>query len=78
VRLARLAAANVVQTTTVEAATNAATDAAPHPASTNAQSANATKDPIATTSARHQSPERVRIYHARKATRRSPTGAGAL
>jgi hypothetical protein len=42
---------NNVQTTTAAAATNAATAGAPNPASTNAQAANATKDPTANTSA---------------------------
>jgi hypothetical protein len=77
-RLAWLAAANAVQTTTAEAATNAATAGAPNPALTNAQAANQTKDPTAYTSSRRRSPGRLRIYHDRKATRRRPSGDGAL
>jgi histone H3 len=77
-RLAWLAAANAVQTTTAAAATNTSTDGAPNPASTNAQTENATQDPTTNTSARRWSPNRLRIYHARKAPKRRPSGAGAL
>jgi hypothetical protein len=72
VRLDRLTAVNAVQATTAEAATNVATADAPNPTSTNAQAENATTYPVSTTSARHQSPGRLRIYHARKATTRIP------
>jgi histone H3 len=78
VRLSRLAAANAVQTTTAAAAANTAAAGAPNPASTNAQAANATKYPTSNTSTRQRSPDRLRIYHARKAPKRRPSGAGAL
>jgi histone H3/H4 len=77
-RLDWLAASNAVQTTTAAAATNAATSRVPNPASINSQAANATKDPAANNLARRRSPGRLHIYHARKATRRTPSGAGAL
>jgi uncharacterized protein (DUF2342 family) len=76
VRLARLAAANAVQATPSEATTYAALAGAHTPASTNAQAVNATKDPAATTPTKSWSPGRVRIYHARKATRRTPPEGG--